>query len=95
MECVVAKNDLFVDKNENPMDILGIGSNMVKALRYWLQAVGFSDTIYIRIRTRQYDGGTIYILRTEREGSQEYHILYAGARDMLRLSWKNSWLTKN
>lgn len=23
----------------NPMDILGIGANMVKALRYWLQAV--------------------------------------------------------
>lgn len=43
MECVVAKNDLFVDKNENPMDILGIGSNMVKALRYWLQAVGLTS----------------------------------------------------
>ena len=39
---VVAKNDLFVDKKENPMDILGIGSNMVKALRYWLQAVGLT-----------------------------------------------------
>ena len=23
----------------NPMDVLGIGANMVKALRYWLQAV--------------------------------------------------------
>lgn len=39
---VVAKNDLFVDKKENPMDILGIGANMVKALRYWLQAVGLT-----------------------------------------------------
>lgn len=39
MERVVGKPDLFVDKEENPMDILGIGANMVKALRYWLQAV--------------------------------------------------------
>ena len=43
MERVVAKNDLFIDKNENPMDILGIGSNMVKALRYWLQVVGLTS----------------------------------------------------
>lgn len=43
MERVVAKDDLFVDKNENPMDVLGIGSNMVKALRYWLQVVGLTS----------------------------------------------------
>ena len=42
MERIVQKPDLFVDKEENPMDILGIGSNMVKALRYWLQAVGLT-----------------------------------------------------
>lgn len=42
MERVVEKPDLFIDKNENPMDILGIGSNMVKALRYWLQTVGLT-----------------------------------------------------
>lgn len=39
MEQIVKKPDLFIDKEENPMDVLGIGSNMVKALRYWLQAV--------------------------------------------------------
>ena len=33
---------VFVDKEKNPMDILGIGANMVKALRYWLQAVGLT-----------------------------------------------------
>ncbi len=33
---------LFVDKSINPMDELGIGSNMVKALRYWLQAFGLT-----------------------------------------------------
>lgn len=30
---------VFMGVNGNPMDILGIGANMVKALRYWLQAV--------------------------------------------------------
>ena len=43
MERIVGKPDLFVDKEENPMDILGIGTNMVKALRYWLQAVGLTS----------------------------------------------------
>ncbi len=33
---------VFMGVNGNPMDILGIGSNMVKALRYWLQAVGLT-----------------------------------------------------
>ena len=27
----------------NPMDTLGIGANMVKSLRYWLQAVGITE----------------------------------------------------
>lgn len=39
---VIAKPDVFVSKDENPMDILGIGANMVKSLRYWLQAVGLT-----------------------------------------------------
>ena len=39
------KNDpqVFMGVNGNPMDILGIGTNMVKALRYWLQAVGLTE----------------------------------------------------
>lgn len=43
MERIVEKPDLFIDKDENPMDILGIGVNMVKSLRYWLQAVGLTS----------------------------------------------------
>lgn len=43
MKHVVAKPDIFVDKNENPTDILGIGANMVKALRYWLPVVGLTS----------------------------------------------------
>ena len=62
MERVVAKNDLFVDKNENPMDILGIGSNMVKALRYWLQVVGltFEATRGRRVQNLTAMGAEIY-----------------------------------
>lgn len=42
MKNVRIKPHVFTDKEENPMDIFGIGSNMVKALRYWLQAVGLT-----------------------------------------------------
>jgi len=34
---------VFMGDNGNPMDILGIGANMVKSLRYWLQAVGLTS----------------------------------------------------
>lgn len=43
MKCVNVKGDVFVAKDENPMDVLGIGANMVKALRYWLQVVGLTE----------------------------------------------------
>lgn len=33
---------VFMGDNGNPMDILGIGANMVKSMRYWLQAVGLT-----------------------------------------------------
>lgn len=40
----VKKNpSIFVSKEENPMDIFGIGSNMVKSLRYWLQATNLTS----------------------------------------------------
>lgn len=42
MKYVNMKSDVFIAKDENPMDVLGIGANMVKALRYWLQAVGLT-----------------------------------------------------
>lgn len=44
MRNVVSNPDVFVtkDKERNPMDVLGIGANMVKALRYWLQVVGLT-----------------------------------------------------
>lgn len=36
---VNADAGVFMGNKGNPMDVLGIGANMVKALRYWLQAV--------------------------------------------------------
>ena len=43
MRNVVDDNFVFMGDNGNPMDILGIGANMVKSLRYWLQAVGLTS----------------------------------------------------
>jgi hypothetical protein len=42
MKNVLNDKYVFMGVNSNPMDILGIGSNMVKSLRYWLQAVGLT-----------------------------------------------------
>ena len=43
MKAVHSKPDVFVAKDENPMDVLGIGSNMVKSLRYWLVATNLTE----------------------------------------------------
>lgn len=43
MRNVVAMPDVFVSREVNPMDSLGIGSNMVKALRYWLQVTNLTS----------------------------------------------------
>ena len=77
MKHVLRKPNVFVDKEENPMDALGIGSNMVKSLRYWLQAVGltqeprtgrrdqtltpFGNTIYAHDRFVE-EMGTLHLL---------------------------------
>lgn len=42
LKYVSLKPDVFVTRTERPMDILGLGTNMVKSLRYWLQAVGLT-----------------------------------------------------
>lgn len=36
---------LFTNKTINPCDLLGIGTNMVKSLRYWLTAVGVMEEV--------------------------------------------------
>ena len=86
MKYVHRKPDIFVDKNENPMDVLGIGSNMVKALRYWLQAVGLTkepnfgkrtqsftdlgDAIYAHDRYIE-EMGTLYLLQYKLASNKE------------------------
>ena len=42
MKAVANDSEVFISKEINPMDVLGIGSNMVKSLRYWMQAVGIT-----------------------------------------------------
>ena len=62
MKYVHIKPDIFVDKEENPMDVLGIGSNMVKALRYWLQTVGLTQEPNSGRRTQSFTafGRSVY-----------------------------------
>lgn len=44
MKQIVSDPSVFVSKDRNPMDVLGIGANMVKSLRYWIPAVGLSES---------------------------------------------------
>lgn len=53
MKAVHSKPDVFVAKDENPMDVLGIGSNMVKSLRYWLVATNLTEEALLNKRRVQ------------------------------------------
>lgn len=80
MRCVKEHPDVFISREENPMDMLGIGANMVKALRYWLQVVGLTEEpasgkrnqSFTALGERIYDNdkyieelGTLYLLQYE------------------------------
>ncbi len=54
MRHVANAADIFISNEENPMDVLGLGANMVKALRYWLQAVGLTEEPLIGKRTQNF-----------------------------------------
>lgn len=43
MSNVVRESGVFQGASGNPMDILGIGANMVKSMRYWLLASGLTS----------------------------------------------------
>lgn len=91
MKNVDIKSNIFVDKNENPMDILGIGANMVKSLRYWLPAVGltsgvreqkltaFGKIIYENDKYIE-ELGTLYLLHyklvTNREDATAWYVFF-------------------
>lgn len=40
---VIADPYIFIRKDKNPVDTLGLGSNMVKSLRYWMQVTGLTE----------------------------------------------------
>ena len=78
MKNIIKNSSVFIDKTENPMDVLGIGANMVKALRYWLPTVGLTQEATTGVRKQwftkfgeavyQYDKyieelGTLYLLQ--------------------------------
>lgn len=54
MRNVITTPDVFTSRDNNPMDVLGIGANMVKALRYWLVAVGLTYEARENNRAVQY-----------------------------------------
>ena len=66
MKHVNEKEDIFIDREENPMDILGIGANMVKALRYWMQAVGLTTEPNIGRRVQHFTELGDYIFHHDR-----------------------------
>ncbi|WP_350344594.1 DUF4007 family protein [Proteinivorax tanatarense] len=47
------KEDIFLSKDPKPTDVLGMGNNMVKSLRYWLQAVGLTQEKQVKRKTVQ------------------------------------------
>ncbi len=53
MRYVAEKPDVFISKKENPMDVLGIGANMVKSLRYWLTAIEVTEEATFGKRTQE------------------------------------------
>lgn len=87
MKHVDHKPNVFVDRTENPMDVLGIGANMVKALRYWLQAVGVTEEPPSGTRTQSFtefgqlvfdndkfieEIGTLYLLHYKMVSNKEF-----------------------
>ena len=53
MRNVLAHPDVFISRESNPMDVLGIGANMVKALRYWMVATGLTQEVRMQGRLIQ------------------------------------------
>ena len=43
MKAIHNDPNAFISKERNPMDTLGIGSTMVKSMRFWMQAVGITE----------------------------------------------------
>ncbi len=59
MKYVEQSPDVFISKEDNPMDVLGIGANMVKALRK-SQICGITSLIKLALLNRQSALDNIY-----------------------------------
>ena len=46
--------EVFISREKNPADTFGIGVNMVKALRYWMQAVGLTTETTVNRRLQHF-----------------------------------------
>ncbi len=76
MKAVHSKPDVFVAKDENPMDVLGIGSNMVKSLRYWLVATNLTEeALQNKHRVQKFTGFGDQVFENDRF-MEEYGTLY-------------------
>lgn len=83
MKAVQTKPDVFVAKDENPMDVLGIGSNMVKALRYWLVATNLTEeAIQNKKRIQKFTDFGTQVYKNDRY-MEEYGTLYLYSGDEL------------
>ena len=51
MKNVAKKNDLFIDKNVPATVSLGLGTNMVKSLKYWLGVTGLIEKDKVAFRS--------------------------------------------
>jgi len=51
---IIDMPNLFSNKKINTTDVLGIGTNMVRSLRYWLQAVGLAYENKSGVRTQEF-----------------------------------------
>lgn len=54
MRCVEQDPEVFISREKKPMDILGIGSNMVKSLRFWLPVIGVTEEKQKGKRTQEF-----------------------------------------
>ena len=68
--------DVSISKENNPMDVLGIGSNMVKALRYWLVATNLTEeALQNKHRVQKFTGFGNQVFKNDRF-MEEYGTLY-------------------
>lgn len=44
---ILKDNRIFNDRKSNACDVLGVGTNMVRSMKYWMLATGVAEEVYI------------------------------------------------